>query len=173
MPDLVSMTALTMTACVALRAQVRRGSAVSAEGEYVRSHVTEVWDNFGRSISMQGAHADLLDQLDALIAEHVNPGWDGNVAPPVSYATAQNARDLIKALPATVSSPELAVEPDDAAISFEWYGGYRKVFAVSVGNSGRLACAGLDGTDQWHAALHFEGETVPTFVLDSIRRVCA
>lgn len=152
---------------------LRSGSAFSAEGQFARERVTKVWDGLDNAVSLQAPHAALLEQIDALVAEHSVPGWDGQEAPPVPYSTAENAREFVKALPASVSPPELAVDPDDGAISFEWHGGFRRVFSVSIGASGRLACAGLNGTDQWHAALNFDGERLPPLVLEGIRQATA
>ncbi len=150
---------------------LRSDSACSAEGQFARERVTKVLGGLDNAVSLRAPHAALLDELDALSVEHSTPGWDGQEAPPVSYITVQNAKEVIRALPADVPSPELAVDPDDAAISFEWHGGYRKVFSLSVGTSGRLACAGLNGTDRWHAALAFDGERLPALALQSIRQV--
>ncbi|AHF94359.1 hypothetical protein OPIT5_13200 [Opitutaceae bacterium TAV5] len=164
---------LTVAACAMLRNGPRFSPAVSQEGQFVRSQVTQVWEGFGRSIALQGQHAEVLAQLDSLVAEHSLPGWDGTEAPPVSWATEQNVRDFISVLPDAIPSPELAVDPDDAAISLEWHGGYRKVFSVSIGDHERLACAGIDGTDQWHAVLRFDGAVIPAQILAAIRQVCA
>lgn len=172
MPEVISMTAVAMFAAGTLAGRaVRTGSAYSAEGQFARARVTKVWAGLDNSVSFQGPHGALFDELENLIAEHSTPGWDGEAAPSVSFITAQNAREFIRALPASIPAPELAVDPDDAAISFEWHGGYRKVFSISLGNSGRLACAGLNGTDRWHAALAFDGERLPALVLWSIQQV--
>jgi hypothetical protein len=172
MPDPVSITAVAMFAAGSMAARaLRSGSAFSAEGQFAREQVTKVLDGLDNAVSLQAPHAELLGELEALIVEHSNPGWDGQEAPPISYITSQNAKEVIRALPADLPTPELAVDPDDAAISFEWHGGYRKVFSFSVGTSGRLACAGLNGTDRWHAALAFDGERLPALVLQSIRQV--
>lgn len=174
MLDPVSLTTVAMfaTGTMAARA-LRSDSALSAEGQFAREQVTKVWSGLDNAVSLQVPHAALLDELESLVAEHSTPGWDGQEAPPVSYAVLQNAKEIIRALPADIPSPELAVDPDDAAISFEWHGGYRKVFSFSVGTSGRLACAGLNGTDRWHAALAFDGERLPALVLQSVRQVLA
>jgi len=174
MSDPVSIAAIAMfaTGTMAARA-LRSGSAFSAEGQFAREQVTKVLYGLDSAVSLQVPHAALLDELDALVAEHSSPGWDGQEAPPVSYFAAQNAKEIIRALPADVPTPELAFDPGDAAISFEWHGGYRKVFSFSVGISGRLACAGLNGTDRWHAALAFDGERLPALVLQSIRQIAA
>lgn len=172
MPDLILTPAIILGALALRSTKSGIGSAVSTEGEFAHTHVTQVWDRFDSTISLQGPHGGALSDLENLIAEHSLPGWDGDSALPVSFVTAQNAREFLKALPASLASPELAVDPDDSAISLEWYGGYRKVFSVSINTSGRLACAGLDGTDQWHAALQFDGTNLPPFITESIKRVC-
>lgn len=168
-----------MTAAVAFAAggmagrMQRTTPAFSAEGRFARAQVTKVYDGLDNAFSLQGPHAGLFDTLENLIAEHSTPGWDGQEAPAISYLIAQNAREFIRALPASIPAPELAVDPDDGAISFEWHGGFRKVFSISIGASGRLACAGLNGTDRWHAALAFDGERVPELALQSIRKIVA
>ena len=148
----------------------RSGVSMSTEGEFAKGQVTQIWNRFDETITFQSPHMELLAELETLEAEHSLPGWDGNQAPPVSYSTVENAREFIAVLPAETPTPELAVDPDNAAVSFEWHGGYRRVFSVSIGESGRLACAGLDGTDQWHAALSFTRQ-LPRLVGESIRRV--
>lgn len=161
-----------MTAAAVAFRGARSGGALSEEGRFVATQVTQLWDRFEETISLQAPQSELFADLENLAAEHSLPGWDGNVAPAISYDTLRNAGAFISALPPDLPPPELTVEPSDASIGFEWHGGYRRVFAVSIGDSGRLACSGLDGADQWHAALGFDGE-IPGFVLESVRRVCA
>lgn len=80
---------------------------------------------------------------------------------------------FIQALPPWVPAPEFAVDPDEGAISLEWYAGPSRVFSASVRHSSRMACAGLDGTDSWHGVAQFDGAKVPDFVLQSIQRILA
>lgn len=116
-------------------------------------------------------------QIDSILSEllesHGKIGWDGAEAPALAEATIVNVRAFIQALPPWVPDPEFAVDPDDGAVSIEWYGGHERNFSVSVGKSDRLACAGIDGTDSWHGVVHFETGKVPDFVLQSIQRVLA
>lgn len=168
MPELLSATLALAITTTAFRP--RNTAAVSAEAVFASNQAMAAWERFEKTYSLKSPHGDLISELEMVAAEHSLPGWDGNLAPAVSFSTVSNARDFVRALPDGIPSPEIAVDPDDAAISFEWHGGYRQVFSVSLGESGRLACAGLDGTDQWHAALGFENE-IPAFVLDGIRRV--
>jgi hypothetical protein len=169
MPDILTAT-LALTALTACRSASRTTSAMSAEGKFTTTRITEVWNGFESAFSLQAPHANTLSALENLAAEHSLPGWDGAEAPPISYLTLENAKEFASALPASVAAPELAVDPDDAAISFEWHGGYRRVFSVSIGDAGRLSCAGLDGIDQWYAVLRFEG-VIPQLVTDSAIRV--
>lgn len=172
MPELFSVTVAMTAALAAYRSGARGSHAMSPEGQFARSQVTLVLDRLDEPYSLQVPHADLLAELEELVLEHSLPGWDGNEAPPVAYATHEYARQFIRALPSDVPPPELAVDPDDASVSFEWSGGYRKVFSVSVGETGRLAFSGLRGTDRWHGALAFKDQ-VPALVLDSIRQILA
>lgn len=167
------MTMATAFCVAALRANnPRSNSALSVEGQEVHTRVTGVWSSFDQSFSLN-YHGELVAELELLTAEHSKPGWDGDSAPPVSYATFQNAKDFISTLGTSLPKPELAVEPDDASISFEWHSGYRRVVSVSVGDGERIAIAGLDGVDEWHAALKFDGVSLPEFVTQSIRRITA
>ena len=172
MPDVFTATIVMTAAAVALRPSRNAGAAVSVEGQFARSQVTQIWNKFEETISFQPPQSGLLSELENMASEHSLPGWDGNEAPAISYTALENARQFICALPSTMPPPELAVDPDDAAISFEWYGGHRSVFSVSVNESDRIACAGIDGVDQWYAALRFEG-SLPALVTESVRRVTA
>ncbi len=108
-----------------------------------------------------------------LSQEHSHRGWDGAEAPPVSPVALDRAQELIMSLPPSIPNPELAVDPDDGAVSQEWYAGSSRIFSVSVGLSSRIACAGIDGTDSWHGVAHFDGTKAPEFVIQSIERITA
>lgn len=150
---------------------VRAPTTQSAEAAMAHRLVASVQNRGAAFVSQQPPHEAVLEDLERLVADHGKPGWDGDQAPGVSFAVREFAAEFIRALPETVPAPELAVDPDDGAISFEWRGGYRKVFSVSIGASGRLACAGLRGSDQWHAVLGFDGGRMPDDVVRSIRSV--
>ena len=116
-------------------------------------------------------------RIEAVLAElldsHGKIGWDGADAPALAETTIANVRVFILTLPPWVPDPEFAVDPDDGAVSIEWYGGHARNFSVSVGQMDRLACAGIDGTDSWHGVVHFESGKTPDFVLQSIQRILA
>jgi hypothetical protein len=116
-------------------------------------------------------HIDSI--LSELLESHGKIGWDGVKAPALSKATIVNVRAFILTLPPWVPDPEFAVDPDDGAVSIEWYGGHARNFSVSVGQTNRLACAGIDGTDSWHGVVDFKAVKTPDFVLQSIQRILA
>ncbi|MEI6605536.1 MAG: hypothetical protein WCP35_09520 [Verrucomicrobiota bacterium] len=175
MPEPLSLVVATLSlgGCAALREFSSRGTGLSPDADYLAREARELVVNVERSIALTGSRSAVLSELVDLVDEHGHPGWDGAEAPAVSSLAIAKARALILALPESLPSPELAVEPDDGAISLEWYGGPSRIFSVSVGLSDRLACAGMDGTDSWHGVTRFNGCGVPDFVLQSIRRVLA
>ena len=177
MPEPVSLIALVATAGIGgaatLRDVANRRSGFSDSARYVAHRVSSLVQKNDQAFSTTALRNAVLSDLVDLAGEHSECGWDGAEAPPVSHIASQQARSLILALPAEVPDPELAVDPDDGAIALEWYTGPARVFSVSVGSSTRMACAGIDGTDAWHGVARFDGNKVPEFVLQSIRRVIA
>lgn len=175
MPEPVSLIALATVATVGgagcLRETRSRTSGVSIQAEFVVNAARELVDRNDQTASIAGHRATVLSDLHELAAEHSQPGWDGGEAPPVSAIAIKNASNLILALPSSVPNPELAVDPDDGAIALEWCGGPSRIFSVSVGNSTRMACAGIDGGYSWHGVAPYGGATVSDFVLQGIQRV--
>lgn len=115
----------------------------------------------------------IAPDFSELLQAHRSKDWDGAEAPTISPVALDRARELIMSLPLSIPNPELAVDPDDGAVSLEWYAGPSRVFSVSVGNSPRMACAGIDGTDSWHGVARFDSAKVPNFVIQSIQRILA
>src|SRR5687767_12496922 len=101
MPEIVSAT-LALALATTLRP--RQAAAVSAEAVFASSQATAAWERFEETFSLQSPHSDLISELDSIAAAHSLPGWDGDVAPPVSFATVENAREFIRALPPAVES---------------------------------------------------------------------
>jgi len=69
------------------------------------------------------ARLPMRDQLEfsKLAKAHSHPGWDGAAAPPVSPIALNLVRELLLSLPPSIPNPELAVDPDDGAVSLEWH----------------------------------------------------
>lgn len=167
-----------ITACglggpAVLRDVSNRRSGFSESAAYVAREAKALVERNDRAFSSIGTRGPVLSALVELRAEHSHPGWDGAEAPPVSPLAVQRAGELILALPSKIPNPELAVDPDDGAVSLEWYAGPSRIFSVSVGISARLACAGIDGSDSWHGVARFDGARVPDFVIQGMQRIMA
>lgn len=147
------------------------GSAVSTSGRYVRQQAGEYRHYALTAISLSGYRRTLLDDLSELVKQHQEFGWDGSQAPPLGGLTVARAKQFIQALPEDIPDPELAVSADDASISMEWYGGYRRVASVSINGTNRLAFAALKGTDISNGAYRFSREELPQVVLSAVREI--
>lgn len=123
-----------------------------------------------KSQALFGGKATVIGQVWALVNECSVAGWDGGAAEPVDRLAAFKAADVIRALPAHVPLPEVAPEPD-GAISLDWIRSRRRVFSLTVGSGDRLAFAWLDGSDRGHAVVRFDGEVIPSRVLQGIDEI--
>ncbi len=172
MPELISAT-LTF-GLVALRAASQRSSGVSKEAINVFSRVEEVCSQVDvSSFSYLGKRNSVVSELNERVVEHLNSAWSGDEIAPVSWVSYRNAREFLAILPASVPNPEVAIEPDDGAISLEWHVGYRKLFAMSVGVGTRFAFVGLYGNDKIYGVLDFDKlpREAPEIVVSSIKRL--
>jgi hypothetical protein len=143
------------------------GSAVSQESAALQSAVETVVRSAETSHSLFGRKAEAISQIWQLVNECSRPGWDGYGAEPVDRLTAFKAADVIRALPSNVPLPEVGPEPD-GAISLDWTRSRSSVFSLSVGAGDRLAYAWLDGSDRGHGVALFDGQAIPTRVLQGI-----
>ncbi len=146
------------------------GSAVSSESEVLRQRMADIRRSTERSQSLFGGKAATISQIWALANECAESGWDGGEAEAVDRLAAFAAADVIRALPEGLALPEVAPEPD-GSISLDWIQSRNRLFSVSVGTSGRLAFAWLDGSDRGHGVARFDGEQVPHRILDGIAEI--
>jgi hypothetical protein len=167
MPESFSIGALMGIAALQLAAC---GTGVSSEARSIQSSAQDLLQFTERSVALFGSKAALISQLNALLEESREPGWDTEEAQPLSELSAARAEMFIRALPPEIKLPEIAPEPD-GAISFDWIMSKNRVFSVSIGTSERLPYAWLDGTDRGHAVAHFDGKTIPIRIVDGIRLI--
>lgn len=154
----------------AARPSAPRGSAVSPESKAVREAVGAVERSVERSQSLFGRKAAVIAQIWAIVNDCAEPGWDGDGAEPADRLAAFAAADLIRSLPGGIPLPEVAPEPD-GAISLDWIRSRNRLFSLSVGTSDRLAYAWIDGSDRGHGVARFDGETIPTRILQGIGEI--
>ena len=110
-----------------------------------------------------------IGALEVAYKEASRENWDGYGASPVSGASYDRAKRFLRTLPSTLPPPEVAIDPD-GEISFEWRGGSRQVFSVSVGPRGELNYAGLFGTSKAHGVEYLE-DKLPETIVDNLRRL--
>jgi hypothetical protein len=142
-------------------------SAVSSEARAVRNAVNTVVESTERSQVLFGEKSRAISQIVSLAKECAEPGWDGDEAAPLNRVAVNTAERFIRALPNGVPLPEFAPEPD-GAISLDWIRSRSRLFSLSVGSTNRLAYARLDGSDREHGVAQFDGEQIPSRVIEGI-----
>ena len=145
--------------------------AVSSEAGAVASMLSDMDDKTLESISLGKPKTDALQQLYAAFCEACQPGWDGYGAVAAAYDGYVKAEKFIKALPANIPAPEVAIDPD-GEISLEWYRAPRRVFSVSIGSNDEMTYAGVFGKSNAHGTETFNFQ-IPTPVLINLRRLLA
>jgi hypothetical protein len=146
------------------------GSAISPEARAVRDAATEVAASTERSMALFGEKAKVLSQLAALAGECAEDGWDGADAVAIDPVAVRSVERFVRVLPEDMPLPELAPDPD-GSISLDWLCGRNRLLSLSIGATERLAYAWLDGADKGHAVARFDGQSIPSFVLDAIESI--
>ncbi len=154
--------------CVAAAASSYPSSGVSGEAEFLEQSSTDLARHAERSEALFGGKAQVLTELAMLASECSQAGWDGYDALPVSAVIAKRTADLIRALPADVSMPSIAAQPD-AGISLEWSRGRLQTAALSVDAVGRVSYAWILGDDRGHAAGTTHAGQLSPRILEVIR----
>ncbi len=125
--------------------------------------------NFSRSITFGEHLSKMLENLFQAKQEHSIDNWDGYGAKAIDEQSYENAIRFVLSLAPDIPTFEIGVEPDGEVV-FEWYGGKRKVFSVSMGSRNELTYAGLYGISKTYGVEHFYGN-IPDTLLDNISRV--
>ena len=135
----------------------------------IQRETEELQRNFSRSITFGEYFAEMMERLFEARQEHAINNWDGYGAKAIDEQSYQNAIRFILTLTPDIPAPEIGVEPDGEVV-FEWYGGKRKVFSISMGSRNELTYAGLYGVSKTYGVEHFYGN-IPDTLLDNISRV--
>lgn len=145
----------------------RGSSAISLEAQAVSKAFDAVVELTERSQVLFGQKSVALSQITALANECAEAGWDGNEAAPIDWTAVHTAMEFIRAMPDDLPLPEFAPEPD-GSISLDWIQSRNRLFSLSVGSTNRLAYAWLDGSDKGHGVARFDGERIPSRVIEGI-----
>lgn len=152
---------------LALYFATRTGSAVSAEAEVLRDSASAMIATKERSLALFGAKSSVISQIHAVAAERASDEVDSDEFASVSDDVIERATHFVRAIPDALALPEVAADPD-GSISFDWIAGRARVFSVSVGNTNRVSFAWIDGTDRGHGVARFDGDVIPTRVIEGI-----
>ena len=142
-------------------------SAISPEAQVVRKAASIVVEFAERSQVLFGEKSVAISNILALANECAEAGWDGNEAAPIDSVAVHTAVEFIRAMPDDLPLPEFAPEPD-GSISLDWIQSRNRLFSLSVGSTNRLAYAWLDGSDKGHGVARFNGEKIPSRIIEGI-----
>lgn len=149
------------------RYATRASSAVSPEALEVRRSANAIVESAERSVVLFGAKRTTLSQIFEIAADSATSNLSEGDA--VKPETVEIAADFIRALPAALPLPEVAVEPD-GSLSLDWLVSRTRVFSLSIGTTNRLAFAWIDGSDRGHGVSRFDGTVIPPRILDGVRQ---
>lgn len=121
-----------------------RSNAQSEQARQLLSIQEDIREYLLGSYTVRDPRERLLNELDDLLAEASQPGWDGHSGKPLDIDAYDFARTLIKALPTTAPLPEVSAD-SDGEVSLDWSFGNRKALTVSVGPTGRCTFAWVLG----------------------------
>lgn len=115
---------------------------LSDESKQIRSGLLKILAEVRQPISFSWREM-LKDELDEIVQECSEGGWDGYDAEPVSSESAAVAQQLIDVLPEHIDVPNVVPEPS-GEIALEWQSGGQKYFSVTVSGT-VLVYAGIFG----------------------------
>jgi hypothetical protein len=172
MPEPLLTTAFAVAGYALLEPLARDTITFSEPARRLAADASQTLTNAELPLSLFGPNQRAISSLAEAQQEASVEDWDGYGALPVSHAAVSQAAAFIRSLPASVPLPEVSVDPD-GEVALDWLGARDQVFSISFGESSRVAYAGIDGTDRWRGAEHFDGQSIPQFLLMGIRRIAA
>ena len=115
--------------------------------------------------------AQLRADLDNVLIDCHEPGWDGYGAEAVSFEAYNLARRFIESLPRGIPHPLLSADPN-GCVTFEWQVSHRRLVIVSVHPDYRVDYAARFGSDKdrdYGTKPFFD--KLPTGLTELVRRV--
>jgi len=138
---------------------------------YVALTTTNTASVLRSEIPLDNEHRRLLETLDDLYKECSHESWDGYGARQADKHSLLEAKRFARALPATVPTPDIAVDPD-GEFSFEWYLAPERVLTISVGPKGEINYAGIFGRDKAYGLEHLS-HMIPDAIIQQLDRLYA
>lgn len=141
-------------------------TGASPEARNLQRTIEQMVCHFRDMVSRQPAFLQLA-QLARDSQEH---DWDGYEAKGMSYGTHVIGIRFLSALPTTLPTPHVAVDPD-GELSFEWVSPEGRVFSVSANGSGRLSYAGVFADGVTTHGTEIFVDTVPATIMRAVERL--
>jgi hypothetical protein len=162
----MTAAAITLTASGSLLTEGTPG--VGDAHDRLRAQLQATFQDLVESVSLGKTLQETYGQLLQVCQECDRLDWDGYGAKPVLFESYENAKRFVRALPFSLSSPEVSAEPD-GEITFEWYSNPTRIFSVSVGPNNELHYAGLFGASRAYGTEVFHDQ-IPEVILSHIKR---
>lgn len=138
----------------------------SPESRKIQKKIEEMANHLRSMAEWQSA----FSQLERLVAEAIEPNWDAYQAKPLTAQAYDIALRFLSALPASLPSPDVGLDPD-GEVSFEWMKGKGRVFTVSLEQNGRASYAGLFGEGVTAHGTEVFDDTIPATIIQGIERL--
>jgi hypothetical protein len=126
-------------------------------------------DTYSVGLLRKDACPSVYDELENVVAECTNQGWDGDEAQPISEEAINNARLFLDALPLRITPPSVGAEPD-GYLTLEWYSSPRHLLSISIGAENQIYYACKLGERKSHGSELFFGN-IPKILIDLLNRV--
>ncbi len=149
---------------------MRLGNAVSPSAEEVDRKLANVFSAEHRSRALGGSKSDAISAVWNVASDASEHDWNGEGALAVDSMTAGNAVQFIQSLPSFYAMPEVSPEPD-GGISLDWIESRTRVLSISISRKRSLPIAWLDGNTRGYCVVSFDGEEMPSRVLNEIANI--
>lgn len=111
-----------------------------------------------------------MRDLQTLMLECQNTGWDGHGAEAISWDSYAAAKRFIDAIPFGFPRPSISAD-SDGCVTFEWRKTSRRILLVSVHPDYHVDYASIFGTAKQYGSEPFFGDQFPEPVRTLARRV--
>jgi hypothetical protein len=153
----------------ALNRYARGSTAISPEAAETRKAASYVVASAEQSQALFGKKARSISRLIGMAYQCSEQAY-GDEAEGLNPEAITQTANFIRALPDNFPVPEFAPEPD-GSISLDWIVSQRRMLSISISGSSRLAYAWVDEADRGHGIAQFDGEVVPSRILEDVRQI--
>lgn len=145
--------------------------AVSEDYQSIQREFRNTIAHLREPITTGASYRAMIAALEHAYQSANASNWDGYGADAVKEHVRSEAERFLELLPSDLAMPEVSVDPD-GDMSFEWLKSRRYVFSVSLSGNNKIVFAGICGGNDIHGTESF-GDTIPSIIIDAIRRLSA